>query len=283
MTSSHQLKALIRNKSRALNVKSNIILQSVVFDFFLEKLALSKYTNHFIIKGGFLVSAITKIDLRTTMDLDVTLKSLSLSKDTLESVLIEIISLPTHDLLMMELIDIVEIHDNADYQGLRATVQIFFDGIKEFIKLDFTTGDIMTPTEMNFSYKTVIEKKEIKLKSYNLETLLAEKLETILSRGILNTRMRDFYDVYILFKLKEIDLILLKEAFNNTSKQRRTFESILQNSKDIFDRIRNNQNMKALWTSYQVSYPYASDVEWKNVIDLLSHVLEEIGIITQIE
>jgi len=185
MISSEQVKALIRNKSKALNINSNIILRTVIFEFFLEKLSMSTYKDRFIIKGGFLVSAITKIDLRTTMDLDVTLKSLSIQKNDLKTYIEEIIAIPTHDKLMMELLSIDEVHEDADYPGLRASIIVYFDGLKETIKIDFTTGDVLTPREDNFTYKTVLYDNCIELKSYNIETVLAEKIETILSRGAL--------------------------------------------------------------------------------------------------
>jgi len=156
MISSEQVKALIRNKSKISNINPNIILRTVIFEFFLEKLSKSKYRDRFIIKGGFLVSAITKIDLRTTMDLDVTLKSLSIQKEDLKTYIEEIIVIPSHDNLIMELVSIDEIHEGADYPGLRVSLSIYFDGLIENIKIDFTTGDIITPNETRFQYKSLL-------------------------------------------------------------------------------------------------------------------------------
>lgn len=203
MMSSERLKELIRNKAKALNINSNIILRRVIFEFFLEKLSISKYADKFIIKGGFLISSLANIELRTTLDLDVTLKALALNKTDLEFVIKDIISIPTNELLEMQLVTIDEIHEGAEYPGFRASVLIIFDTINEQIKIDFTTGDIITPKEINFHYQTLLDDNVIKLKSYNIETVLAEKLETIFSRGVLNTRMRDFYDIFILFQLKD--------------------------------------------------------------------------------
>jgi predicted nucleotidyltransferase component of viral defense system len=276
MISSEQVKALIRNKSKTFNVNPNILLRTVIFDFFLEKLANSKYKDKFIIKGGFLVSAITKINLRTTMDLDITLKDLSIQKKDLMRYIEEIIMIPTHENLIMKLLSIDEINDDADYPGLRASLSIYFDGLKETIKIDFTTGDIITPSETKFQYKTLVYDHTIELKTYNMETILAEKMETILSRGVLNTRMRDFYDVYILWKLNmnEINKIVLKNAFINTSEYRKTYNQIFPDSQIIISLIEQDLTVNKLWERYQSSYPFARDVSWHDAIHSIKSILD---------
>ena len=278
MISIEQVKALIRNKAKALNVNPNIVLRTVIFEFFLEKLAKSKYKDRFIIKGGFLVSAITKINLRTTMDLDVTLKVLSIQKKDLITYIEEIITIPTHEKLRMELLSIDEIHDDADYPGLRASLFVYFDGLKESIKIDFTTGDVLSPSETSFKYKTVLYDSAIELMTYNMETVLAEKMETILSRGVLNTRMRDFYDVHILWKLKmnEINKIVLKNAFINTSKYRKTYNRIFPDYQIIMSAVEQDSTLNKLWERYQSSYPFARDVSWPDAIHSNKSILEEI-------
>lgn len=269
MTSGEQLKALVRNKATALKLDTNIVLRNVIFEFFLEKLAKSNYVNQFIIKGGFLISAITQIELRTTMDIDVTLKSLSIQKDDLSKYIEDIISIPTNKKLEMKLESIDVIHEDADYPGLRAGITVRYDGLRESIKIDFTTGDIMTPTEVSFKYKTILDNKVFELKSYTLETVLAEKMETILSRGILNTRMRDFYDVYLLWflKEKEINKDILKQSFCNTSLFRKTINQILPNAKIIVAQIEQDSKMRSRWKSYQSIYSYAKNVEWLQTIE----------------
>lgn len=274
MMSCDQLKALIRNKAKTLNLNSNIILRLVVFEFFLEKLSLSKYVDKFIIKGGFLISSLANVELRTTMDLDVTLKSLALSKTDLEIMISDIILIPTINLLEMELVSIDEIHEGAEYPGFRVSILVRYDTIIEHIKIDFTTGDILTPKEVSFPYQTLLDDKVINLKSYNIETVLAEKLETILSRGVLNTRMRDYYDLFILFQLKDklVNLSLLKAAFINTTKSRNTFEQITNNIHSILDDIINDQTLMKMWNQYQQYYPYAKEVEWEMVMNRLKEV-----------
>ena len=274
MRNNEHLKSLIRHKSKTLGISSNIILRYVIFELFLEKLALSKYANHFIIKGGFLVSAKTKINLRTTMDLDVTLKSLSFNKNGLENYITEILNIFTHENLIMTLVNIEEIHENAEYTGLRATIFVRYEALNETIKIDFTTGDPMTPNESNFDYITLLEKRVIKLKSYNIETVLAEKMETILSRGIFNTRMRDYYDTYILFNLRnnELNHKYLSKAFNNTANYRQTLDSILKNNNHVLDSIEQDAHLIELWTSYQESYSFAHDITWNQIITTIKMI-----------
>ncbi len=268
MITSDKIKAFIKLKSSSNLIPVNIILRSIIFEFFLEKLALSHYSKHFVLKGGFLVSSITNIELRTTMDLDVTLKSLSLNQKSMSKCLNEIIKIDTHEELSMELIKIEDIRNDADYPGLRATITVLLDGIKESIKIDFTTGDVMTPSEVDFHYKSILDQRLIKLKSYNIETILAEKMETIYSRGILNTRMRDYYDVYILWSLKQdsINNIVLKNAFNRTIEHRQTSKFIKTNMQSIIETIEHESSMMSKWVAYQQYYSYATLVSWNDVI-----------------
>lgn len=277
MITSQQIKALVRKKSKLLNLNANIILRAVIFELFLEKLSKSPYKDKFIVKGGFLISAITKIDLRTTMDLDITLKSLSIEQSALKKCIEEIILIPTHNELIMEFDRIVEIHDEADYPGLRVSLRIFFQGIKGTIKIDFTTGDILTPSETHFNYLTILQGNTIELMSYNIETILAEKIERILSRGVLNTRMRDFYDVYILWKLKrnEIDSNILQNAIIKTSKYRKTYDSIIPKYRTIIELIEADSFLIKMWETYQINYPFANDIVWEDIIMSIKMILKE--------
>lgn len=280
MITSQKLKTMIKRKVETSNLNHNTILRMVIFEFFLEKLSISKYSENFIIKGGFLVTAITKIDLRTTMDLDITLKTLTLSTKSLEKIIDEIITNPTHELLKMKLNSIEQINGNTDYPGLRATINVVFDGINETIKVDFTTGDILTPSDIQMNYQTMLEEKQLTLRSYNIETVLAEKLETILSRGILNTRMRDYYDVYMLSILKKEDINIntLREALINTMKYRNTYEQNKSNFITIIEMVKQDTRLKHLWDNYQMAYQYAKEVEWDSVLKKVSEILKKIEI-----
>lgn len=214
------------------------------------------------------------------MDLDVTLKSLTLSKEILRNIINEVISIPTHELVTMKLVEVENIHEGADYPGFRVAIKVYFDGIKETIKIDFTTGDILTPDDIRMNYQTLLESKILKLRSYNIETILAEKLETILSRGILNTRMRDYYDVYILTKTKseEINQSILKIALINTMKARKTYEKIEGNIESVLYTIKEDTELERLWLNYQKAYSYANDINWKTVINTMVNILDDIDL-----
>jgi hypothetical protein len=213
------------------------------------------------------------------MDLDVTLKAVPLTKENLEYILNEIISISTYDKLVMAIVGIDEIHEDADYPGYRASISVFFDGIKELIKVDFTTGDALTPHEVPFNYHTLLSGKRIELKSYNLETLLAEKVETILTRGILNTRMRDYYDVHILMTIKQASFNdqLFVQAFCNTSKYRHSFDKIRPIILAILSSIQADDGLKKRWSSYQKSNPYALEIRFDEVMSSLKNLIISIN------
>ena len=279
MITSHIVKKYIRTQSKTLNINPNIVLRMIMFDFFLEKLDLSRFSDKFVIKGGFLISSTTKINLRTTMDLDITLKGLPIDQQSLTKCLEEILSIKTIDNLDMSLAMLNDIRDSADYPGVRATINILYDGIKETLKIDFTTGDIMTPSEVLFSHRTFVESKILSLKSYNYETIIAEKLETIITRSTLNTRMRDFYDIYILWKLtqKMMKEEILEKAFIETMNYRNSLSIKLDNILQILINVENDLNIISLWKSYQNSYPYAKDVQWNKVIESISTILSNMS------
>jgi predicted nucleotidyltransferase component of viral defense system len=278
MKSSDQLKIYIRKKTNELGIGSNLILRHAIFDFFLEKLSLSKYNHNFIIKGGFLVSHFTGIDIRTTMDLDVTLKNLKINENFLHQVINDIIMIKTDAQLQMSLIKIEKIHDEFNYPGFRATIGVVYDKIHETIKIDMTTGDIITPCEVTTRYETLIENKTLLIRTYNIETIIAEKLETILSRLESNTRMRDFYDIYILlsFHKSSISWITLKDALNNTMRFRGTYDQIVQNAEKLIGLLIQSQILDNLWLRYQSNYIYAKEIEWNDIIHSINFILSKI-------
>ncbi len=275
MTTRVQLNALVKNKATELNLSPGIVLRMTLFDLFLEKLAQSEYCHQFVIKGGFLIAAITQIELRTTKDLDVTIKSLALNHQVIESVFQHILSIPTIANLHMNLIKLETILEEATYQGLRATIQVAFDGLVETIKIDLTAGDVITPHEIDFHYQTLIKGKKLHLKSYNVETILSEKLETILMRAQVNTRMRDFYDVFILWSRFQasIQLDMLKKGFIKTSTQRGSLTTIEQNVADILKMIKTDPQLNQLWKQYQSAYEFAQQITWKKVLLTVEHII----------
>ena len=273
-----QLNALIRNKAIILEVEASVVLRMVLFDFFLEKLSSSNYHQNFILKGGFLIASLINLDLRTTKDLDITIRSLSLDKRTIHRVIEEILSVTTITGLVMRLVDLTIIQDEALYSGLRATISVELDGLKDTIKIDLTTGDMITPSEINYQYRTLLDNKLLNLKSYNIETILAEKLETILVRAQVNTRMRDYYDVYVLWMryAEKISLAYLKEGFTKTSNTRESWPVIQNNWVKTINVIKVDQQLIKLWSRYQLDYPFAKDISWNHVIEIIDHILNKI-------
>lgn len=193
-----QLKALVSNLSKGNSMKAQIIIRNYVMERFLERLSLSQYRDNLILKGGTLVAAMVGLDNRSTMDVDATVKSLPLSEDFARKMVDEITSIPIEDGMAFEIMSVAPIMDEADYSGVRVVLNTKLETMNTPLKIDFSTGDIITPREVLYSFKLLFENRTISILAYNLETILAEKLETLLSRGTANTRMRDFYDIYAL-------------------------------------------------------------------------------------
>lgn len=274
MMNSASIKNSIHHISIKTGVNPNIILRHIIFDFFLEKLEKSRYRKHYVIKGGFLISSLINIDHRTTMDLDLTAVSLMLTKDNLYLSIIEIIGIETKQDLSMNLIDIEEIRENDQYPGFRVTILVLFDGLKERIKIDITTGDIVTPKPIMYHYKTILEQNTLKLHSYNLESIISEKIETIVSRGTLNTRMRDFYDVFTVWKLMKNDIVLdtLTIAFENTCVYRNNKKFKLDEVLHILDMIEMDQKFLKQWDIYRSNNEYARSVDFVEAISTIKEI-----------
>jgi predicted nucleotidyltransferase component of viral defense system len=268
MKTSTQLKALIRNLSREKNVKAEILLRNFMLERFLERISLSKYKDQFVLKGGMLIAAIIGIDARSTMDMDTTISGFNLNEEELEIVIENILAIHLDDGVNMELSKLESIRDEAEYPGIRVSINASLDKTKQTMKIDITTGDQITPRAIKFPYKLMLEDRSISILSYNLETVIAEKLETILSRGITTTRMRDYYDIYILMILheKEIDKNILKDAFKKTSRHRSSFENIKNNGTEYIQMIEESKTLSKLWEQYKSNNNYASDVKWDDAI-----------------
>lgn len=267
MNTATQLKALIRNLSKEKKIDAQILLRNYMLERLLERISFSEYRNNFILKGGMLVAAMVGIDTRSTMDMDATIKGYTVTPDAVSKIFESILAIQLDDFVEMKVKSITDIHDEAEYGGIRVSIETLFDKIRQNLKVDITTGEDITPKEICFSFKLMLEDREIKVMAYNIETVLAEKLETIISRSTTNTRMRDFYDIYILSKLQNNNIVaeILKEAIEATTKRRGTFE-LLSNASQIIERIDRNIFMQDLWKRYQKKYNYAADIEWIDVI-----------------
>lgn len=272
---SRQLKAMVRNLSKGDSMQAQILIRNYIMERFLERLSLSPYQGNFILKGGILVSAMVGIDTRSTMDIDATIKNLPLSAQTAESILAEIISVPIDDGVLFKIESISEIMDEAEYSGIRASMMAFIDTMRTPLKLDISTGDRITPREIEYQFKLMFEDRSITVLAYNLETVLAEKLETVLSRGTANTRLRDFYDLYILQHdcTQSFDVNTLSEAFRITCAHRNS-QAAVSKGAETLHKVRESAEMQNLWTAYQQKFSYAEGISWEAVMDAVCALSE---------
>ena len=240
----------------------------------LERVSKSKYKDNFVLKGGMLVASIVGIDSRATIDLDATLRHFPLSKEKLEKAFEDILKIEIDDGITIKLLNIAEIREDAEYHGFRLSLVGMVDESKIPLKVDIWAGDEITPDAVKYSFKLLLEDRNIEVLAYNLETVLAEKVESIISRGVANTRMRDFYDIYILnkFQAKNIDKNLFKKALTATSKNRGS-ENQISNTENILIDIKESEKLKSLWKNYIVKNPYAQDISWDSIIDAVFKLL----------
>lgn len=265
-----QLKALVKNKSNGNSNKANTLIRNYAMERFLERVSLSKYKNNIILKGGMLVSHLVGLDNRSTMDIDTTIKNYNLNKEDVLKMVEEIASIHLDDCMVFEIKDVDSIMDEHEYPGIRVKLECKLQNTRIPLKIDISTGDIITPKEISFTYKLMFEDRSIHILTYNIETVLAEKLETILSRDIVNTRIRDFYDIAVLSieKEEEISIDKLKLALQATAKKRKSLE-IIKNGLEIIERIEKDEGMKVLWMNYQNKFDYAENYDWQMVIHLI--------------
>ena len=242
-------------------------MRNYMMERFLERVSLSKYHDKLILKGGMLIAAMVGMESRSTMDLDATAKGADVNVENVESLISEIIEVPVDDGVAFKVESVSYIMDEAEYPGVRVHMTSFFDGVVTPLKIDISTGDVITPEEMQYSFKLMLEDRSIDILAYNLETVLAEKLETIIRRTTTNTRMRDFYDLYILkhsYK-DELSSKILHDALEATS-YRRGSEQYLNQANEVFDEVENNLAMQKLWEAYRKKFFYAADLEWTMIM-----------------
>ena len=261
-----KLKGKIKSIAAKNNADARLLMRIYMMDRFLERLALSPYRDNFIIKGGILVTSMVGVAMRSTMDIDASIRNLNLSAEDARKTVAEIAEIPLDDGVSFKIKRVSDIMDNFEYPGIRLELDALMGGMVTPIKIDISTGDIITPRETEYTYRLMIEDREINLWAYNLETVLAEKLQTILAMDVFNTRMRDIYDVYTLKKLhgNEIDDQVFNEAFKATARKRNsTFERIGHR----LENIAASTELQNLWKQYQGKYAYAADISFESVMD----------------
>ena len=265
-----QIKGRIKNIAKDNNADARVLLRIHMMERLLERVSVSNFRSNFIIKGGLLVTALVGVSLRSTMDIDTSLKDLNLSEDDAKRIIAEIKDIDIGDGVMFKIKDTESIMDEMEYPGIRITMDAIMGELVTPIKVDISTGDIITPLPVEYRYKLLLEDRYINLLSYNLETVLAEKIQTVLARGVLNTRMRDFYDIRTLFLMygDKLDSAILKSAFNATCTKRGTI-NLMKDITEIIPSIEADNHLRFLWTAYQRKYSYASDMSYEAVIDSL--------------
>ena len=264
---SRQLKDKIRNLAREKTADAQLLMRRYMMERFLERLVQSRYRKNFILKGGVLIASMIGIEARSTMDLDGTMDGLPVNLPEAEKMINEIISIPLEDGVRFQIENTDYIMEEMDYPGVRIRLKAFFDGTVIPLQVDISAGDIVTPGPVIHSYKLMFEDRHIPVKAYNLETVLAEKLEAIIRHHIANTRMRDFYDIYILKKTfeEEISKDVLSAAVKETVRWRGS-QNQMRQAKTALSEIEESQDMQDLWFSYQSHYHYARAAGWHGVM-----------------
>lgn len=265
---SRQLKDKIRKLAKEKSADAQILMRTYMMERLLERISISEYKKNFILKGGLLIASLVGLDFRSTMDVDTTIKGFDVNLTSVEQMIQNLIDVPLEDGVLFQIKNIDSIMEEAEYPCIRVSMQALFDGTITPLKIDISTGDVITPDAIQYSYKLMFEDRYIQLLSYNLETVLAEKLETIMRRHLTNTRMRDFYDVYILKKLyeSEISKPLLQDALDATVQIRGSTE-LLKHAEPSLKEIENSDDMRKLWLSYQSHYEYAQNISWDAVME----------------
>lgn len=267
------LKAKIRNLANDKKIPAQVLLQNYMFERFLERLSLSEYKDKFILKGGMLIAALVGIETRTTMDLDVTIRAYPLDEGHIRSAIDEICATQIDDNIRFRTLGIDSIRKEDKYGGLRISLEAAYDSVVVPISIDVTSGDAITPNAVRRHFTdTFNEEKKIEIWTYNVETVLAEKVETILRRGVFNTRMRDFYDVYILSETQDYDIEVFRQAIRATAGHRGTTSQI-SDIQGILNSIRNDADLLSSWRKYQREYPYAAKVDFEGAVLTLEKLL----------
>ncbi len=261
-----QLKAKVRTLSGGNSTKAQTLIRSFIMERFLERIALSRYRNNFILKGGLLVSAIVGLDARATMDIDTTVRSLALSKENAAKIVEDIIAVEVPDGVHFTVAKVTDIMEAHDYPGIRFALEATLEQLHQAIKVDISTGDVITPGAVAYSYRLMFEDRAISLWTYNLETLLAEKLETIMARGTANTRMRDFYDLYAITQQKPFDPVILRRAFLATSARRNTAVQ-MPDFRGILAAVESDDIMRRQWDTFRKNSFFIGELTWDEVME----------------
>ena len=277
MKNAMQLKAIIKKLAKEKHISAQLVMQNFMLERLLERISISKYQQNFILKGGFLIAALVGLDTRATMDMDATIKGLPVNEQIVRQMFEEICRIELDDDVMFNFRSIREIREGDVYTGYRVSLSANYPPMAVPLKLDITTGDKITPKEIEYQFKLLLEDRSISVLAYNLETIMAEKLETVISRGDQNTRPRDYYDIYILDKLQysNIEPNALKAALNATTKKRGS-SVVVRDYSRIMDIVRSSEVMQKQWTNYQKDFEYATDIAFEDACDAVVQLMDNL-------
>ncbi len=269
-----QLKAIIKRTAAEKKVSPQLVMQNYMMERLLERISLSPYKRNFIVKGGFLISAIVGLDTRATMDLDTTIKGATLTHENIREIFGKICSVKVEDDVHFEIVGFSDIREGDDYPGIRVAIKANYPPMSVPLTVDVTAGDMITPREIEYTFSLLFDDRTISILAYNLETILAEKIETVLSRGIANTRPRDYYDIYILYVLRgeQCDKETLHAALKRTTAKRGS-QSILTNQLEIMKEIRKSEQLRQLWEKYRRQYDYARNITFEQTCNSVQALL----------
>ena len=274
MSKAMSLKAKIRNIAKQKNIPAQVILQNYMFERLLVRLSASEYKEKFVLKGGMLVAAIVGLDKRATMDMDTTLKNLPLTPEAIRSALEDICSIAFDDGVVYEIGTISPIRKDDIYGGYRVMLNARFDIILTPLSIDVSTGDVITPHAVQYNFSEIFDdEKSYELWAYNIETVMAEKVETILRRGIFNTRPRDFYDAYILTTTQKFDITVFEDALKATANHRGTTNQIAD-VPSILHNIEESPELKTMWDKYRKQFSYAKNITYEQIMDSIKALLK---------
>lgn len=277
MKNAIQLKAIIKNIAKEKGISAQIVMQNYMQERLLERISISKYKSNFILKGGMLIASIVGLDSRATMDMDATIKGVLVSEKSIQQMFLDLCEIEIADEITFSFLKIKKIREGSDYLGYRVSLTANYPPMSVPLKLDITTGDTITPKEVSYYFKLLLDNRSINILTYNIETVLAEKLESIISRGDQNTRPRDFYDVFILHKLhgEKISYKCLNAAIIATANQRNTTNSI-RNHESILKTVINSNIMHEYWLNYQKEFDYAKNIRFIDTCNSVSSILNQL-------
>ena len=267
------LKAKIKSIAKTKGISAQVVLQNYFFERFLDRLSRSEYHEMFILKGGLLIAAMAGIDARSTMDMDTTVRSWPLDEEHIKTAITAILSIPANDEINFQITGMNFIREDDEYGGFRVSLNAIYENINAPLSIDMTAGDAITPKPVKRLYKSIFnDTVQFELWTYNIETILAEKIETILRRSTGNTRSRDFYDVYLITKIQPVDRNIFNQALTATSAHRKT-TGMISNVPEILKSIKESQNLKTQWEKYRKNNFYANNITFEETVKAVSNLL----------